>query len=170
MDKETLIEHLKLEPHVEGGYFRRIYASRRTLAANEVVKEETKLSRPVFTSIYYMLTADSPIGCLHRNRSDIVHYFLAGSPLEYTLLLPDGGFQRYTMGPHIDKGHRLSLVVAGGVWKATELKCGEYGLVAEAVSPGFVYEDMEIADRSVIESRYPQHFQCLTRYIKNTQV
>ena len=49
-------------------------------------------NRAILSSIYYMLTDDSPIGYFHRNQSDIVHYWHSGSALTYYLIDSDGNF------------------------------------------------------------------------------
>jgi uncharacterized protein len=48
-----------------------------------------------------MLTDDSPIGYLYRNRSDIIHYFQGGFPLTYLILHPDGELERKILGTRI---------------------------------------------------------------------
>ncbi|MBA1331613.1 cupin, partial [Candidatus Endoriftia persephone str. Guaymas] len=78
MKKQEIIDALGLEPHLEGGYFRRSYQS-----AGEIQTPNGPRHR--LTSIYYLLTDDAPVGHLHRNRSNILHYFHAGAPLRYTL-------------------------------------------------------------------------------------
>lgn len=125
-----LVEHLNLDGHVEGGFFRRTYASDYTLltpAGNR---------RLSMTSIFYLLAAQSPIGHFHLNQSDIVHYFHLGDPITYHLLYPNGDYQRVVMGPDLRQGQRLQLTVPGGVWKASEIpKDGGpgFGLISEAV-------------------------------------
>jgi hypothetical protein len=159
MDKRQLIETLDLQAHIEGGYFRRTYQSDLTVAAAQG-------DRPVLTSIYYMLTDDSPIGYLHRNKSDIVHYFHGGSPLTYWLLHPDGRLERSLLGSDLAQGQRLQLLVPGGCWKATELESGEYGLLSEAVAPGFDYADMELATPESVQSLFPQCWDRLAKYVR----
>jgi len=61
MNKQQLIEKLSLEPHIEGGYFSRTYKSDLTTS----VSYDTK-PRCLLSSIYYMLTDDSPIDHLHK--------------------------------------------------------------------------------------------------------
>ena len=60
----SLAELLGLEPHDEGGYFRQLYESEQTVATEAG-------ERPLMNTIFYLLTEDSPIGYLHRNRSAI---------------------------------------------------------------------------------------------------
>ncbi|RLJ16251.1 cupin [bacterium endosymbiont of Escarpia laminata] len=146
MKKNQIITHLSLEPHVEGGFFHRTYQSEHQTTPTDIEK-----SRPLLTSIYYLLSDDSPIGYLHKNRSDIIHYFHSGSPLTYHIIHPDGTIERIVMGNDLASGQQLQLIVKGGCWKATELTAGEYGLVSEAVSPGFEYADMELAERETIQ-------------------
>ncbi|MFM8331408.1 MAG: cupin domain-containing protein [Candidatus Methylumidiphilus sp.] len=161
MNKRQLIERLALSPHVEGGYFRRTYQSALTVP----VPYDTA-PRHVLSSIYYLLTDDSPIGHLHRNRSDILHYFHGGSPLTYWIVHPDGTLDKQKLGPQLDAGQHLQILVPGGCWKATELEAGEYGLISEAVSPGFEYDDMELADATLIKSQFPLLWDRLAKFVR----
>ncbi len=162
-ERAAVIEGLGLEKHVEGGYFRRTYQSDHRPMLDTEAGE-----RFLMTSIYYLLTSDSPVGHFHRNRSDIVHYYHQGDPIRYTMIHPDGTLEQVVMGPDVASGQRLQLHVAGGVWKASELLEGPhgYGLISEAVSPGFDYEDMTLGDAEALRERFPQHeglFEPLTR-------
>ena len=157
---EALIEALGLEAHVEGGFFRRLYSGDAAIA---VVTEAGV--RPALTSIQYALTSASPVGHFHRNRSTIVHYFQLGDPLTYRLLDAEGNLETRVLGPDLAAGHRLELVVPGGVWKSSELEPGPhgYGLVAEAVSPGFDYADMSLAQAAELERLRPDAAALLRR-------
>jgi predicted cupin superfamily sugar epimerase len=153
-DAAALIEALKLSGHVEGGFFRRTYQ------AEDLPRVDTPAGeRFSMTSIYYLLTRDGPIGHFHRNRSDIVHYFHLGDPIDYTLIHPDGRLETVTMGPDPTRGQRLQLTVPGGIWKASRLRSGAlgYGLISEAVSPGFDYADMTLGDTAALLALFPQH-------------
>ncbi len=163
MDKLQLISKLSLEPHIEGGYFCRTYCS-------EIMADISGISnpRPLMSTIFYMLTDDSPIGYLHKNKSDIVHYFQGGSPLSYLILYPNGQVENKILGPEIDNDQQLQLIVKGGCWKASELKSGEFGLISEAVSPGFVYEDMELAKAHQIQQQFPLAWDRVSKYVKNS--
>ena len=149
---EALIAALELEPHVEGGYFRRIYSGEPELSVATAGGE-----RPTLTSIQYLLTTVAPVGHFHRNRSTIVHYFQLGDPLCYRLFHPDGRLETMTLGPDVAAGQRLTLVVPGGIWKSSELLPGKhgYGLIAEAVSPGFDYRDMALGQAEDLAALRP---------------
>jgi predicted cupin superfamily sugar epimerase len=49
--------------------------------------------------------------------------------------------------------------VPGGIWKASRLRSGRtgYGLISEAVTPGFAYEDMSLGERKTLQRRFPKH-------------
>jgi len=151
---QALIEALGLEGHVEGGFFRRTYEATGTPRLDAGHGERFSM-----TSIFYLLTADGPVGHFHRNRSDIVHYFHLGDPIEYYLIHEDGRLETVVMGPDPTRGQRLQLTVRGGTWKASRLTSGTagYGLISEAVTPGFDYADMTLGRTSQLLQRFPEH-------------
>ena len=159
--KAQIITDLGLEPHDEGGYFRRTYTSSNTSSDSELAGS---LQRPAMSSIYYLLTSDSPVGRLHRNRSDIMHYWHCGHPVNYWLLFEDGSLEQHTLGPDLAAGQRPQLLVRAGVWKATELMGGEFGLLSEAVCPGFEYADRELATSNYVKQSWSQLWPGLQRF------
>lgn len=148
-----------MEPHIEGGYFSRTYSS-------ELKTSRHSKPRCLLSSIFYLLTDDSPIGYLHKNKSDIIHYFHGGSPLRYIIIHPDGKLESQVLGADLDQGQQLQLIVRGGCWKATELVSGEFGLISEAVSPSFDYEDMELAEQKIIKHQFPQLWDQIAKYVR----
>ncbi|MFL1501613.1 cupin domain-containing protein [Pseudomonas sp. O64] len=150
-----LISALELEAHEEGGYYRRTFESGRYVTA----ETEEGGQRHLMTSIYYLLTQESPVGFFHLNHSDIVHYYHLGDAIEYSLIYPDGTLQTRVMGSDVASGQLLQLRVPGGIWKASKISKGAagYGLISEAVSPGFDYADMKMSDRQKLTAQFPQH-------------
>lgn len=141
------IARLGLAPHPEGGYFRRVYTDDRAFAT-------TAGNRPLATSIHYLLTRESPVGYLHRNRSVILHYLQDGGPVEYVLLPAPGLCRRVVLG-HGD-GEELFLVVPGGCWKASRLSGdARHALVSEVVVPGFDGTDHEFMRLGTLRQDYP---------------
>ncbi|WP_436772688.1 cupin domain-containing protein [Yinghuangia sp. YIM S09857] len=154
MAAEEIIRRYDLAPHPEGGFFRRIYTSPHTVALPYG-------ERPTATSIYYLLTAGEPISRLHRNRSDILHHLIDGGPVDYVTLDDRGELTRTRLAPD---GER-SLVVPGGVWKASSLPPDvDYALVAELVTPGFSFDDHEFAPEALL-AEHPGHAATLTPYV-----
>ncbi|MEX3776882.1 cupin domain-containing protein [Pseudomonas sp. MYb118] len=153
-NSEDVIAALNLEPHVEGGYYRRTFQ-----ADQQPLVETAGGSRYAMTSIFYLLTAESPIGRFHLNKSDIVHYYQLGDAIEYSLILADGTLKTVVMGNNVMAGECLQLHVPGGVWKASLLMEGSagFGLISEAVTPGFDFADMQMGDRETLIEAFVQH-------------
>lgn len=155
---EALISALDLAPHAEGGFYRRTFQSDH----HAMVETDNGL-RYLMTSIFYLLTKDSPVGHFHLNQSDIVHYYHLGDAIQYTLIFPGGTLKTVVMGNDIIAGQKLQLHVPGGIWKASRLMDGlsGYGLISEAVSPGFDYADMALGDRQELSEQFPEHSQLI---------
>ena len=158
LTKAEVIQHLGLGGHFEGGYFR------ETFRPTHREKLETPRGlRGTMTSIYYMLTDDSPVDHFHTKHSDGIQYHHFGAPLTYHLIHPDGRYEAVVLGPDLAAGQVPSVAVAGGVWKAAELRAGEYGLVSEVVAPGWEMEDMILVTRAELLERFPKHAEVITR-------
>ena len=155
----ALIARLALDKHPEGGWFKRIHTS-------EHVLDTANGARACVTSIHYLLTADEPLGRLHRNRSDILHYLQGGGPVEYLLLdEASGELRRAVLGHGADQ--QLFLFVPGGVWKASRLTgTASHALVSEAVVPGFDFADHAFADAALLD-RFPQHRDTLLPLVRH---
>ncbi len=158
--KSELIKSLALTEHREGGFYKRTYQSPTTIQTNRQPPE-----RYLLTSIFYMLTEDKPIGYFHINRSDIIHYFQLGSPIIYLTISPEGILEKHILGPDISQGHCLQLIVKGGYWKASMLETGEFGLLSEAVAPGFDYKDAEMATPATFKKLFPSLWDTISSYV-----
>ena len=152
LTKEQVIEKLSLEHHFEGGYFR------QTFKANHRDKvTTTRGERTTMTAIFYMLTEDNNIDHFHTKYSDGIEFYHMGAPITYHMIYPDGHYEKVVVGPDIFNGQQLQLAVPGGTYKAAELTSGSYGLVSEAVAPGWEKEDMIDVSRDELLSKFPQH-------------
>ncbi len=157
---DDVIDQLQLEAHVEGGYYRRTFASKATLKTDSG-------SRHAMSSIFYLLTKDQPLGCWHKNRSDILHYHQLGSAIRYHLLYPNGELHTLILGNNLKAGEQLQFLAPGGVWKATELlphSDYDFGLLSEAVCPGFDFADMTLGDKTTLSHEFPQHKDLVNRF------
>ena len=85
-DFRDVIARLDLQPHVEGGYFRRTFQ-----ADQRAMLQTAGGPRYLMTSIYYLLTEDSPVGQFHFNQSDILHFYHLGDPIEKCTCLAESG-------------------------------------------------------------------------------
>ena len=152
LTKEQVIEKLSLTHHFEGGYFR------QTFKANHRDKVATdRGDRTTMSTIFYMLTEDNNIDHFHTKYSDGIEFYHLGAPITYHMIYPDGHYEKVVVGPDILKGQQLQLAVPGGTYKAAELTSGSYGLVSEAVAPGWEKEDMIDISRDELLRKFPQH-------------
>jgi len=159
-----LIEQLGLIEHDEGGWFAQGFKSPATVRtpAGE---------RNLMDTIYYLLTRESALGFLHRNRSDITHFLHLGGPVTYLTVSPEGELSQVVMGPDLDAGQVLKMTVLGGSWKSSFLAPGVAEcLVSEAVSPAFHYDDRELATLDVIAAEHPDLLERLRPYIRETYI
>ncbi len=146
----ALVARLGLAPHVEGGYFRELWA-----APGRVVTAGGP--RPRGSTIYYLLTPEAPLGRFHRNCSDITHLLHRGGPIVYQLIAPNGEWRQVVLGHDLAAGQTLSFNCPGGWWKSSHLPAGaRAGLISELVMPGFDYADHEIADDALFERLFPR--------------
>ncbi|MCJ8273358.1 MAG: cupin domain-containing protein [Psychrosphaera sp.] len=163
--KDQIMQSLALEPHpLEGGYFKRTYES--DINIGETTLDNNRGNRKLMTTIVYMLTDDSPICYMHCNKSDIVHFYQGGGATKYTMVSPDGQLSEKILGPDVANGHCLQLVVTAGNWKTSTLLDGTYGLIGEAVAPGFEYEDNVLATKDKIKALFPDLVERLGQNIK----
>jgi predicted cupin superfamily sugar epimerase len=156
LSAQDLVGLLGLERNPEGGFYRQYYTS--PVAAEG--------DRPAVTVIYYLITSRDPIGYLHRMAADSVHFFHLGSPLRVHLVDPEGRLESSILGPDPSAGQLLQLVVGGGVWKAFELPEGEFALMSEAVTPGWIPSDQESATPDLVSRRFPHLKGRIERFIK----
>ena len=161
MNKHELIQKFGMEMHPEGGYFTETYRSKTIIETDREGQQ-----RAVLTSIYYLLTDDRPIDHFHINKSDIMHYFHGGSAVIYLVLNPNGTLQKFKLGMNLANGETPQLLVPGGYWKAAFLEDGEFGLLGEAVAPGFEYRDMKIAEPDAFRQEFPHLWDQLAPYVK----
>ena len=151
---------LNLRPHpVEGGHFRRTYTSANTLYLPRGM-------RPMGTAIYYLLEAGT-FSEMHVLDSDEMFHFYLGDPVEMLQLLPDGSSAVITLGPDLQAGQHVQLVVPAGVWQGTRLiGDGKVALLGCTVTPGFDFADYCSGSYAELAEKYPaeaERIKALTR-------
>ncbi len=127
---ETLIRQLALEPHVEGGRYRRIYESTMQTPFGPEARP-----RPVATSIYYLLNAGET-SRWHRVDADELWHWYEGDAMELLRFDPsDGSLVRHRLGP-VAHDTAPVFVVPAGCWQSAR-PLGDYALVGCTVAPGY---------------------------------
>lgn len=139
MTRPAIAEALDLEPHPEGGWYR------QTWAATETVTLADGRVRPTATLIHFLLTAGES-SAWHRVASDELWLAHTG-----TVVLEYGGPEAepvaegtVTIGVDVAAGQHPQALVPAGVWQRT-LPGEADALVSCVVSPGFDFDDFELA-------------------------
>lgn len=150
------ISKLELEPHPEGGYYKRTFASGEQVSDQELsVQFEGK--RKLYTSIYFLLTTDN-VSHFHRLKSDELWYYHAGSSLTIHVIHENGEYQEMKLGLNLDEGEVLqALVPKNSIFGSSVLGDDSYSLVGCMVSPGFEFQDFELFTQEELLAKYPQH-------------
>ena len=135
---EELIRTLHLEPHIEGGHYRRIYESSSRMLYADTSK------RAVATSIYFLLTADD-VSRWHRVDADELWHYYEGQPLELLRFDPmEGVLTTHLLGPASRESAPV-FVVPAGMWQAARPR-GAYTLVGCTVAPGYEYRGFALLE------------------------
>lgn len=139
---QTLIEHLQLSPHPEGGYFKEVYRSDEQL---QQLPERFSGPRSIATSIYFLLSGTDK-SHFHRIRSDETWHFYMGASLCLHQIDEAGKYQQVHIGSNITQGEVLQYTVPRNAWFAAQnLDANSYSLVGCTVAPGFDFADFELA-------------------------
>jgi predicted cupin superfamily sugar epimerase len=160
MTAEQIKALLHLEPHpIEGGYFRRTYTASGSI-------EMPRGTRLMGTAIYYLLETGT-FSEMHVLGSDEIFHFYLGDPVEMLQLHPDGCSKLLTLGPDLDAGQHVQVIVPAGVWQGTRL-CGDgkVALLGCTVTPGFDFADYRSASYAELCGKWPaekERIKALTR-------
>lgn len=131
-----LIDTLGLEPHPEGGHYREVFRSPRT-----VRPDDGRGERSALTVIHFLLS-EGEVSRWHRVASDEAWHLVGGAPL--ALLVSRDDFrtiETHRLGAEAGPAHG----VPAGAWQAAR-SLGVYSLVGCTVGPGFDFADFEMID------------------------
>ncbi len=168
MDKkiDEIVCKLKMEPHPEGGFYKETYRSNGVVPQNALGKEFTG-DRNYCTAIYFLLTSEN-FSAFHRIKQDEIWHYYSGSSLYVHVISPDGKYNKFTVGMNLDRGELPQLVVPAGCWFASSVKdTDSYSLVGCTVSPGFDFDDFELAERAVLSKEFPEHNTIITQFTRS---
>lgn len=155
IDAAYWIDHLGLQPHPEGGYYRETYRATATVDIGGSVRSAS-------TAIYFLLERGQ-FSALHRIKSDEVWHFYAGGELSIYELHPNGPISVKSLGNQPERGSQLQQVVKAGTWFGAELADGvDYALVGCTVAPGFDFADFEMGDRDELSAEFPEHVDVIS--------
>jgi hypothetical protein len=149
MQIKDIIQKFELEPHPEGGFYKRTYASENNS----------------FSSILFLLVKDN-FSAFHKIKSNEQWNWFYGDDIVIHEIDTKGNYQKTILS---NKNEQLAFqyVVKGGHWFASEC-IGEHGfaLCGCTVVPAFHFDDFEMAKRNDLVQQFPKHaaiIECLTR-------
>uniref|UniRef100_UPI003BEF1D14 cupin domain-containing protein n=1 Tax=Burkholderia arboris TaxID=488730 RepID=UPI003BEF1D14 len=155
-DRTYWIRQLGLTPHPEGGYYRYVFGAEQSrMTAGGAVRRD-------FSGIFFLVTRDSP-SHLHQLKSDEIWYFHAGHPLTMHVIDEEGAYHRILLGPDIDKGEILSVVMRAGWIFGSSVDEGDYGLVSCTVVPGYDDADYKLFTQAELLSRFPSQQEIIMK-------
>jgi len=162
---EKLVKQFNLQPHPEGGWYKETYRSQESIASS-ALPERFSGDRSLATAIYFLLEKGN-FSAFHRIKSDECWHFYSGDPLNIYIIQLNGELETIVLGNDIDKGQNFQYVVPANCWFASRPAEGsEYCFVGCTVSPGFDFDDFELADAGKLAILYPQHRNCIISLCK----
>jgi predicted cupin superfamily sugar epimerase len=145
MEAKEVIDYLGLVPHLEGGFFRRVFCS-------EMKSEDDNF---LMSSIYYLLEKDD-FSAFHRLGSVEVWFFHIGEPINIYLLNNDGRIETHSLSSQI--GDKFQLAIEPNTWFAADIPSKkDFSLLSCVVSPEFSFSNFELAKREDLLEEFPQH-------------
>lgn len=164
------IKVLNLKPHPEGGFYSETYRNDDQCS----LERYNKQIRSCSTAIYYLLKSpESPTSRFHRIKSDEMWHFYQGLPVIIHVLDEEkSSHSEFILHNNLDVNTeaRPQYLIPHDKWFAAEIlpinnpeEYDDYALCGCTVSPGFDYQDFEIAKRSYLISKFPNLTELITR-------
>lgn len=142
----TLIDHLGLEPHPEGGWYKETWRG-----------PDGPDGRAIATAIHFLLT-NQQRSHWHRIDAHELWIWQAGDPLMLLTAADEAtSATKRTLGRSVSQGHVLQAVVEPGEWQAAQpvASSAGYTLVSCIVTPGFEFDKFELAPEGWHPGRTP---------------
>lgn len=157
---KELIHKFDLQPHPEGGWYKQTYKSEERIPS-EALPGRFGGDRTFGTAIYFLLEQGN-FSAFHRIRSDECWHFYDGDALLIYVIFPGGELEIVSLGKNLEKGESFQYVVPANCWFASRPAPGsEYCFVGCTVSPGFEFEDLDLANAGELGKIYPQHAELI---------
>lgn len=135
-----IITKLELQPHPEGGYYRRTYLQ---------IEENA-------SCIYYMLEHGDK-SHWHTIQSDEILLFHCGQPLNVHMI-SGGQLHTHILGSDILSGEQSQLIIPANSVLAMSVKSSEpntYALISCVVSPQFKFEEFKLYNAQELLEQFP---------------
>lgn len=155
-DPEFWKQHLRLNSHIEGGWYSEVYRSALSFSQSQLPALFGG-DRSACTHIYFLLEKHQ-FSAFHRIRSDELWHFYSGDPLIVYEIDEYGAMEKHLLGNNPQAGQSPFCVIQAGRWFASKVVAGgEYSLVGCTVAPGFDFADFEMGKKEELVAAFPQH-------------
>ena len=155
------IDKLNLVSHPEGGYFKEVYRSDESLKAASLPSRFLG-DRSFSTAIYFLLEKGQK-SAFHRIKSDELWHFYDGDPVIIYIIDKKGNLSTLKLGLNLDTAYSPQIVIPANCWFAAETE-GNFTLSGCTVSPGFNFDDFELASRNKLSEEFPQHKVLINKF------
>lgn len=160
------IDHLGLQAHPEGGYFKEVYRAEEKIPATNLPSRYSG-KRNIATSIYYLLESGQ-VSQFHHLHSDETWVHIVGDPLTLHQFVPGKGFRKAILGKDLLYGQKPQHTIIRGTHFAAATN-GSYTLAACFVAPGFDFQDFQFSKKEQLLQDFPaqkQQMEELERFVK----
>lgn len=165
MTATQIIEMFNLQPHPEGGYYKRIFESDETLS-QEVLPPAFTGNRPYMSSIYYLLERGQ-LSSFHKLKQCELWHLYKGGPLKVYRIDTAGNLDVSIVGQDYLSGQVPHIEFQPGTYFSAELcEEGEYAFMGCSVSPGFDFKDFHLPSAAELTSKFPTHADLIHRMTK----
>lgn len=159
---QDYIEKFEMIQHPEGGWFKETYRSEGTIST-EALSSNFNGDRNFATSIYFLLQ-EGDISAFHRIKSDELWHFHDGDGLIVHELKATGEYVKHLLGLDLKSGQQPQAMIEAGSWFGSEvIEGGNFSLVGCTVSPGFDFQDFELAKAESLTAEYPSQKELVVR-------
>ena len=142
---DAYINDFGMEPHPEGGFYRRLHTSSFLFSINE--------ERKASSSVLYLLKGTQK-SLFHRIDAEEVWYHKDGAPMVLHLLYPDATAESVSL----DGINHIHFYIPPGTWMAAEpLDKNGFSCVICHVTPEFLFEGFQLAEKNYLLERYPDY-------------
>ena len=179
-ESDNIISALKLIKHPEGGYYLPSYRSGCTNPLTGGKTDITGLTvqlpnnkiRNLASCIYWLQReSDSNYMLLHKTGYDTITYYHKGNGLRYYIInSKTKQLSTVIVGPNINKGHKVQLMIPRDCWFGAELLLNNddnsesYTLVSEVCCPGFDFNDWSLISwNDILKLKLSHHHQMLLK-------
>lgn len=152
---EYYIKKLKMEPHIEGGYFKESFLSSDKIG-----------DKNLWSSIYFLLTTNE-VSNFHRLKSDEMWYHHDGEALTIYMIDTEGKLITKQLGNNIENGEEPQVLVPKGYIFGSAMNKEGYALVGCMVAPAFTYDDFELFDRDYLLNLYPEYKEIIIKLTRD---